>query len=82
MSKHLPLGKPMTLDKLLAMDRSDAPSIEEIQARYLHEVEGVEAELGPLAGVQLWVRGDAAVEVDVWPDADGRWRPHVNLGGP
>ena len=47
MNKHLPLGKPVTLDKLLAMDRSDAPSIEEIQARYLHDVEEVEADLGP-----------------------------------
>jgi hypothetical protein len=42
----LPLGKPITLDKLLTMDHSDAPSIEEIQARYLHDVEEVEAELG------------------------------------
>lgn len=47
MSKHLPLGKPITLDKLLTMDRSDAPSKEEIQARYLQDVEEVEAELGP-----------------------------------
>jgi len=35
------------LDKLLTMGRSNAPSMEEIQARYLHDVEEVEAELGP-----------------------------------
>lgn len=47
MNTHLPLGKPITLDKLLAAELSDAPSIEEIQARYLKDVEDVEAELGP-----------------------------------
>jgi hypothetical protein len=36
-----------TLDELLAMDRTDAPSIEALQARYLQEVKEVEAELGP-----------------------------------
>ena len=47
MSKHLPLGKPIALDKFLNTDHSSAPSIEEIQARYLHDVEEVESELGP-----------------------------------
>jgi hypothetical protein len=35
------------LDKFLTTDRSDAPGIEEIKARYLHDVVEVEAELGP-----------------------------------
>jgi len=47
MGKHLPLGKTMTLDKLLAIDPSDAASAEAIQARYLDDVKDVEAELGP-----------------------------------
>ena len=47
MAKHLPLGKPKTLDQVLAAGCKDAPAIEEIQARYLHDVQEVEAELGP-----------------------------------
>jgi hypothetical protein len=39
--------------------------------------------LGPAVGIQLWADGDAVVEIDAWPDPDGRWRPHLHLtGGP
>ena len=41
-----------------------------------------EAALGALMGLQLWADGDAIAELDAWPDADGRWRPHLHLGAP
>ena len=47
MNKHLPLGKPITLEKLLASDARDAPTRTAIQARYLDEIKSVEKELGP-----------------------------------
>jgi hypothetical protein len=39
------------------------------------------AGLGVMAGLQLWAAGDTVVELDAWPGDDGRWRPHVHLGG-
>ena len=47
MNKHLPLGKPITLEKLLASDARDAPTSTALQARYLDEIKSVEKELGP-----------------------------------
>lgn len=38
--------------------------------------------LGALMGFQLWAQGDAIVELDAWPDSDGRWRPRLHLGTP
>jgi hypothetical protein len=39
-----------------------------------------DAGLGPAVGVHLWVGGDAVVELGASPDADGRWRPGLQLG--
>jgi hypothetical protein len=41
-----------------------------------------DADFGPLTGVQIWASGDVVMELDAWPDADGRWRPHAHVGGP
>ncbi|MGH9007868.1 MAG: hypothetical protein ACRDV6_09205 [Acidimicrobiales bacterium] len=38
-------------------------------------------DLGPAVGIQLRARGRAVVELDAWPDPDGRWQPHLHLGG-
>lgn len=34
----------------------------------------------PLLGLQLWADGEVLAELDAWPGADGRWRPHLHLG--
>ena len=47
----------------------------------VHASEGDDG-LGPLLGLQLWAGGDALVELDAWPDAGGRWGPHLHVGDP
>ena len=42
---------------------------------------GEDLGLGPSVGVQLWAEGDALIELDAWPNADGRWHPHFHLSG-
>ena len=37
--------------------------------------------LGPAIGVHLWADGDGVVELAASPDADGRWRPRLLVGG-
>lgn len=37
--------------------------------------------MGPAVALQLWTKGQAAIELDAWPGEDGRWQPHVHLGG-
>ena len=36
--------------------------------------------MGPAVALQLWTKGQAAIELDAWPGEDGRWQPHVHLG--
>jgi hypothetical protein len=36
--------------------------------------------LDPAVGVQLWADGDGVVELAASPDADGRWRPCLQVG--
>ncbi|MGH9043452.1 MAG: hypothetical protein ACRDVP_01165 [Acidimicrobiales bacterium] len=37
--------------------------------------------LGPVVGIQLRAQGRALYELEMWPDADGTWRPHVHISG-
>jgi|SRR5271155_5518293 len=38
------------------------------------------AAAGRSLGVQLWVEGNAVLEVDVSEVGEGQWRPHIHLG--